>query len=83
MWCSLTDKTPNELARVDAEAALKLQVQIAVGMKKLRLKDHSAIMRITSLHVFWRSNGLMLTAPIMKYDGLPWLQRLIKAKKES
>ncbi len=59
--CDLAGKTPDELAHLNGNDALKLQVELAIVMKeKLRLRETSITHRINAMHCFWRANGIFL-----------------------
>lgn len=76
MFCGLTHKTPDELADVNSEEALNLQINLATAMKEeLGLREYSITQRINALHSFWKANGATLTEDIMRYLGTPWLLR--------
>jgi site-specific recombinase XerD len=76
LFCSLSNRTPNQLADVTSEEALKIQIGLATMMKeKLELREYSITQRINALHSFWRYNGVKLTDDIMQYSGTPWLMR--------
>lgn len=76
MFCGLLHKTPDELANVSSEEALKLQIDLATVMKEeLGLREYSITQRINALHIFWKANGVFLTKDIKKYSGTPWLMR--------
>jgi hypothetical protein len=80
--CGLTSKNPDELAKVDSKEALGIQIQLAITMEQeLKLKTRSISQRINVVHSFWRSNGVLLTDSIMRYEGTPSLQRVVKAPK--
>jgi muramoyltetrapeptide carboxypeptidase LdcA involved in peptidoglycan recycling len=79
-FCGLLNKTPDQLASVNSREAWEIQVQLAEAMKEeLQLRDLSITQRLNALHSFWRANNVQLTDAVMTYDGLPSLQRLVKA----
>ena len=76
VFCYILKMTPDELAKLSPEQALKAQQDLAKIMKeKLHYREYSISQCMTSLHSFWRANGLLLTDSIMKYEGTPWLWR--------
>jgi hypothetical protein len=80
IFCRLLNKTPDQLASVNSKEALEIQLQLAEAMKEeLQLRDLSITQRLNALHSFWRANNVQLTDAVMTYDGLPSLQRLVKA----
>jgi hypothetical protein len=74
-FCYILNKTPDELANLTTEKALEAQIHLATIMKeKLHLREYSITNRVTTLHGFWRANGVALTDLIMKYHGTSWLR---------
>jgi hypothetical protein len=81
-FCNILDMNPDELALVNPEEAVQVQIKLAKAMEDNHLTDFTIRHRLSSLHSFWRANNVrVLTHQVMKYDGLPSLQRLVKAPK--
>ena len=81
-FCGLLNVQPDDLATVTPKEAPKIQQLLATDLKEeLHLKDHTITMELSSRHSFWRANNVrVLTTEVIKYGGLPSLQRLVKAK---
>ena len=81
IFCGILGKTPDELANVTSEEALKIQQKlIDVMLNEFGLRTTTVTFRITALHVFWRVNGVEVTPAMMGYEGSSQMVRRIRKR---